>query len=664
MARSYLRYGFQRFLHVGAAAAAVIVALLLRQILVWHFGFHLGPFITFYAAIMLIALVFGLRAGLAATLMAAVLDMYWVLPPIRQFSIAKEDDVVELALFVLTGIFMSAVSELYLHGRKKLDAALASMTDVLFLIDAKGRLIKYNPAFITFFKFRSKGDCPRTLAELWAILGMSIGEGEPAPQDMWPGARVLRGETVSGAEYTLRRKDTGATWTGSYNFSPIRGTDGAIVGAVVSAQDITERKQAEKLLRASETRYRSAFQTSLDGMIINHLSDGRFVDANRMFLNVTGYDREEIIGRTSLELGIWMNPHDREHLVELLRKSGSYRDFHAQFRKKNGDSFSGIMSSSTFDLDGEPCLLSVLRDISEAKKTEEEIRHLSLFDPLTGLANRRQLMEQFRGRTAFAGRSRHNWAVLFVDLDDFKTLNDALGHQTGDLLLQEVARRLAACVSEVDTVARSGGDEFVLILKDLSETPDDAKAQARVVADKILDAVGRPYHLDGRACIATCSIGITIFGVNHENINDVLQQAELAMYQAKAEGRNIVRVFVPALQAAVNARAEMEGALREGIKTNQFMLYYQPQVEHGRVIGAETLVRWNHPSLGILSPGEFISLAEETKLILPLGDWILETACRQIAAWAQHEQTAQLKIAVNISAVQLRKDDFVPVVSG
>ena len=273
------------------------MALLLRQILVWHFGFHLGPFATSYATIMLIALLFGLRAGLAATLMAAVLGTYWSLPPTRQFSIAKDDDVAELVFFVATGIFISAVSEFYVYGRKMLDTALASMTDVLFIIDASGRLIKYNQSFITFLKFRSKRDCPKTLAELPAILEMSIEEGAPAPLDMWPGARVLRGETASGTEYTLRRKDTGETWVGSYNFSPIRGTDGAIVGAVVSAQDITERKQAEKLLRASETRYRSAFQTSLDGIQILHLSDGRFVDANRTFLNITGYDREEVIGR-------------------------------------------------------------------------------------------------------------------------------------------------------------------------------------------------------------------------------------------------------------------------------------------------------------------------------------------------------------------------------
>uniref|UniRef100_E6PZ96 Uncharacterized protein n=1 Tax=mine drainage metagenome TaxID=410659 RepID=E6PZ96_9ZZZZ len=330
------------------------------------FGFNLGPFTIFYGPIMLIALVFGLRSGLVSTLSAAVLAAYWILPPIKHFSIAQRDDRVELAFFVLIGIFISVVSERYVRGRKLLDAALASMTDVLFVVDGRGRLVKFNRAFIAFHKFRRKGDCPpRTLVELQAYLDMFIGEGGvPVPLEMRPVARALNGEVARGAEYTLRRKDTGETWVGSYNFSPIHGNDNTIVGAVISAQDITERKQAESILRASEIRYRSAFQTSLDGMMINRFPGGKFIEVNQTFLDITGYTREEVIGRTTPELGLWTNPRDREHLVGLLQKKGSCRDFQAQFRKKTGDTFWGIMSSSTLNLDTDLSVFSVLRGLS------------------------------------------------------------------------------------------------------------------------------------------------------------------------------------------------------------------------------------------------------------------------------------------------------------
>jgi EAL domain-containing protein (putative c-di-GMP-specific phosphodiesterase class I) len=214
----------------------------------------------------------------------------------------------------------------------------------------------------------------------------------------------------------------------------------------------------------------------------------------------------------------------------------------------------------------------------------------------------------------------------------------------------------------VGTVGRLGGDEFVVLLEDLSETTEEAAAQAKVVAEKVLARIEEPYQIDGRETISTCSIGITVFGDNSGNINEVLQQADIAMYQAKAAGRNGISFFAPALQAAVNARAVLEEDLRQGIKLQQFLLYYQAQVEDGRVIGAEVLLRWQHPRRGILFPGEFISLAEETRQILPLGNWALESACKQLAVWAGDKKTASIKVAVNISAMQWRQPDFVEAV--
>ena len=298
------------------------------------------------------------------------------------------------------------------------------------------------------------------------------------------------------------------------------------------------------------------------------------------------------------------------------------------------------------------------RELQQLKEAHDEITNLAFFDPLTGLPNRRLLLDRLRQTLAASIRSNRKRALLFVDLDDFKTLNDTLGHHIGDLLLQEVARRIIANIRETDTVARLGGDEFVVLLQDLGETPEDAAAQAKNVAEKILATIHEPYLLDGRECRSSSSIGITVFGNPEDSTNEVLQQADIAMYQAKAAGRNTLHFFAPALQAAVNARAAMEEDLRQSIRANDFELYYQAQVDHGVVTGAEALVRWKHAKRGLLPPDDFIPLAEQTGLILSLGDWVLETACKQIAAWAVKD-TAHLTVAVNISARQLLNPDFV-----
>ena len=298
------------------------------------------------------------------------------------------------------------------------------------------------------------------------------------------------------------------------------------------------------------------------------------------------------------------------------------------------------------------------RELQQLKVAHDEIRTLAFFDPLTGLPNRRMLLDRLRQTLAGSTRSSHKRALLFVDLDDFKTLNDTLGHHVGDLLLQEVARRIAACVRETDTVARLGGDEFVVLLHDLSDKAEVAAAHAKSIAEKILADVDQPYLLSGRECRSSSSIGITVFGDPGDSTNEVLQQADIAMYQAKAAGRNTIRFFAPALQAAVNARAAIEEDLRQALKRGDFILHYQPQLDRGNVTGAEALVRWPHPKRGVMSPVEFIPLAEETGLIVPLGDWVLEAACKQIAAWSQKKETAHLTVAVNISARQLLNTRF------
>jgi diguanylate cyclase (GGDEF)-like protein len=365
------------------------------------------------------------------------------------------------------------------------------------------------------------------------------------------------------------------------------------------------------------------------------------------------------MGRTSVELGIWANDLDRQAMAEMLRESSNCRGFEAQFKKKNGEIAWGELSASKVEIDGVPCLLSVTRDLSHAKAAENTIRSLAYYDALTGLPNRRMLLEKLHQPLAEGAPSGRLRALLLINLDNFKTLNDTLGHQKGDFLLQEVARRISACVHGSDMVSRLGGDEFVVMLEDLSEVAGEAANQAKAVGERILATLGQPYLIGDHEYLSAASIGVTIFGERQKITDDFLQQTDIALHQAKTAGRNVMRFFSPALQATVNARATMEDDLRQAIKKKQFELYYQPQVELGRLTGVEALIRWRHPSRGLVPPDEFIPMAEETGLILPLGEWILKAACTQIAAWANREQQSHFAVAVNISALQFRQPEFV-----
>lgn len=516
--------------------------------------------------------------------------------------------------------------------------------------------------------------CNRRFAEMIGytqqeVQQMSFQQITP-PEDLEASVAVLRkfldgDEGMAQWEKRYLRKDGKLTWA-ELTISIQHDAEGRPLHFIALVEDINKRKEAEATLAAtqaalssSEERYRIAFQMTLDAVNINRLSDGVYLDVNKGFLDIAGFRREEVIGKSALDLKIWADPNDRKRMVDAITKNGVCRNLEAQFRRKSGEVFWGLMSASIIELGGIACVLSVTRDISEAKMAEEEIRNLAFYDPLTGLPNRRLLLERLNQVQASGIRRGRNRALLFIDLDNFKTLNDTMGHHTGDMLLQEVARRLTLCVRESDTVARLGGDEFVVMLEDLSAIPEDAATQAQIAGDKILDAVAQPYMLDGHECVSTSSIGITVFRDHDETTNTALQQADIAMYQAKGAGKNTMRFFAPALQAAVNARATLEGDLRRAIHSGQFVLWYQPQMELGRVVGAEVLVRWRHPERGILYPDEFIPLAEETGLILALGEWVLAAACDQNARWALDKSTAHLNVAVNISPRQFRQPDFV-----
>jgi diguanylate cyclase (GGDEF)-like protein/PAS domain S-box-containing protein len=455
----------------------------------------------------------------------------------------------------------------------------------------------------------------------------------------------------------------GSILWGRLRASVQRNGKGEPLHLVTFVEDITARKSAEehlaaasKELQASEVRHRTVFQTSLNALSVSRLSDGMLVDVNKTFLDLTGFQREEVIGKTAVELGIWVNESERQEVFDELRRDSSVSDVELLFRRKDGNTFWGLTSASVIEFDGVPHVLVATRDLSEVKDAVKMIRELAFYDPLTHLPNRRSLLDLLEKANDTDPRVR---ALLFVDLDHFKLLNDALGHRTGDLLLQEAAQRLAACVRGEGAVARVGGDEFAIVLENPGDTTEQAAKQAKQLGERILTAVALPYLVGERECHFSVSIGITIFGTDLKSGIEALQQGEIAITKAKEAGRNTLRFFSPELQANVNARVHLENELRQAINAKEFELYFQLQVRAGRLIGSEALIRWNHPRRGLLAPGAFIELAEDTGLILPMGNWALWTACVHVAAWAGKNPSGDAPVAVNISEKQFSQPDFV-----
>jgi diguanylate cyclase (GGDEF)-like protein/PAS domain S-box-containing protein len=391
-------------------------------------------------------------------------------------------------------------------------------------------------------------------------------------------------------------------------------------------------------------------------------AEGTILRVNRAFTEMTGYRPEEVIGQKPALLK--SGQHDREFYSAMWQQLTTTGGWEGEVwdRRKNGEIFPKWQTiSAVSGADAKTThYVAAFSDISEQKKAEDRITNLAFYDPLTALPNRRLLLDRLQQAMLAGERSRHQGALLFIDLDQFKTLNDTLGHDMGDLLLIEVAKRLQMCVRASDTAARLGGDEFVVMLENLSELPLEAIAQAEIVSEKILTMLNLPYQLAGHNHRSTPSIGVTLFNGQQTGLDELLKQADLAMYQSKASGRNAIRFFDPKMQAVVTIRAALEKDFRDSLEKNEFVLYYQAQVDaNGCLTGAEALVRWQHPQRGLVQPNDFIPLAEETGLIMPLGQWVLNTACLQMVAWGENPETTHLTMAVNVSARQFRHADFI-----
>jgi diguanylate cyclase (GGDEF)-like protein/PAS domain S-box-containing protein len=492
----------------------------------------------------------------------------------------------------------------------------------------------------------------------WECAGLLVSD------EVWAQhkAQLEARQTFRDFEYEHVTADNGSFYTETSG-APFFDADGSFAGYRGVGKNITKRKQTELALVRSEHLLRLSSQAAQIGSYVINLVTGRW-ESSPLYDEILGIDASftrDMAGWQSL-----LHPDDvhrvkDEFKVTMTNGKAFSREYRV-IRPLDGET-RWVVAWGDFERDslGKPVLqIGAIQDITERKTAADKIEQLAFFDLLTDLPNRRLLLDRLRQAMAASARSEKCGALLFIDLDNFKTLNDTLGHDIGDLLLQQVARRLVTCVREGDTVARLGGDEFVVMLEDLSGNLQEAATQTEIVGEKILAALNETYDLGNYKHHSTPSIGVTLFINHQETIDELLKRADLAMYQAKAAGRNTLRFFDPDMQASVAARAAMEVDLRKAIVEKQFLLHYQAQVNSsGRVIGAEALVRWQHPERGLVSPADFIPLAEECGLILPLGHWVLESACGQLAAWASKPELAHLTVAVNVSARQFSLPNFV-----
>ncbi|SDW52166.1 EAL domain-containing protein [Thiocapsa roseopersicina] len=468
-------------------------------------------------------------------------------------------------------------------------------------------------------------------------------------------AVVETGEMRRNIEYRVRHGDGTWRWHSS-SAMPFRDENGTIVGFQGIARDVTEQRETQEQLRIAAI----AFEAQ-EGMVVTDAS-GVILRVNGTFTRITGYSAEEAVGQTPRLLK--SARHDAAFYKAMwssILETGSWEG-EVWNRRKCGEIYPQWLTVTAVPgPDGRIThYVGTLSDITQRKAAEEEIRELAFFDPLTRLPNRRLLLDRLNLALASSRRHGDCGALFYIDLDDFKTLNDTLGHDQGDRLLQQVALRLTERIRESDTLARLGGDEFVVMIEHLSPNPLEAAQQAETLGNGLLGVLRLPYDLDGQTHYSAASIGITLFDPQPMRVEELMKQGDMAMYRAKAAGRNTMRFFDPSMQSEISARATLEAQLRCGLRDERFMLYYQVQVDRdGGIIGAECLLRWQDQQGCLISPAVFIPLAEQSGLILPIGHWVLQTACTQLAAWSVRTETAQLTLAVNISARQFRRTDFV-----
>jgi diguanylate cyclase (GGDEF)-like protein/PAS domain S-box-containing protein len=456
-------------------------------------------------------------------------------------------------------------------------------------------------------------------------------------------------------EYRIVHADGSVRWVWERGTGVIdvEGRPVALEGLI---QDITKRKHAETMLREAERRYHGLFDNAIEG-IFRTTVEGNYLDANPALAHIYGFESPQELMASLRDIGrqLYVDPQRRAEFMRIVKARGSVTGFESQVYRKNGDVI-WISENSRLVLgeDGRPLSYEgTVEDITERRLYQTRIERQANYDTLTGLANRWLLHDRLEQALLTANSFGTRLAVAFVDLDRFKYINDSLGHHVGDELLKEVAARLLSCVRECDTVARRGGDEFVLLIN--GHPGPDAVQQ---IMERMLAAVSRPWIIEQGEFQVSCSIGVALHPEDGEDARTLLKHADSAMYRAKDSGRDNFQFFTRELNTLMTERLEMEGHLRRALERRQFALAYQPRVDldSGRIVAAEALLRWRIPKRGTIAPQRFIALAEETGLIVPIGKWVLQTACAQNKAW-QDEGLPPIGVSVNVSARQFRQQE-------
>ena len=528
-----------------------------------------------------------------------------------------------------------------------LQSTLESTADGILVVDRQGKIVSWN----------------RRFTQIWAVPYEALEQSDDAPLIASVLDRLKDPQSFLAKVQELYSRPQDESFDvlefadGSVieRYSVPQLLDGAPVGRVWSFRDVTERHRAEEALRASAERYRTLFERNLAG-VFRTSKDGVILDCNNAFAQILGFQSsQDCIGRNVNEH--YVEPRQRAALLETLIARNALTGYELHLKRNDGTPVWVLANSSL--LDGESDVIEgTLVDITQRKNAESQLVHQAYHDALTGLPNRILFHDRLTHALGSARRQGRGLAVLFLDLDQFKLVNDTLGHAAGDRVLQLVAARLRQSVRESDTVARVGGDEFNLLLPGVTRGSHAAR-----MAEKILATVAQPVDVEGRRLYLTTSIGISLYPDHGAEAETLLTSADIAMYRAKELGRNGFQLCTPAMNARSLERLTLEGELRQGIERGEFRLFYQPQVDlaSGRTVGVEALLRWQHPVRGLVSPDAFIAVAEEARLIVPIGEWALRAACEQAMAW-QADGLRPVRLAVNLSALQFQHGSLPPSV--
>lgn len=550
-----------------------------------------------------------------------------------------------------------------LHSEKRFATLFHLSPNIVVLTRrSDGLIVEVNKAFETLFGWPAAQIVNRTTAELnlWLddsqrqrILDALQDSNDPYTQEL--AVRTATGRVVHGLLATQNIEMQGCAY--------LLSTFTLSTFTLSTFNDSSQQQRAEAALKASEEKFAKAFHSSPDAIVITERRSGLYLEVNQGFTRLTGYAPEEVLGRTVSDIDIWPDAAQRAQLLRDLQDNGRVVLREMLGRNKRGDILTMEISVEPLTLDEAPCLLITARDISQLKNAQAQIRHLAYHDPLTNLPNRALLMERLSQQISLLKREDLRGALLFLDLDHFKHINDSLGHPVGDAVLKIITARLEASVRLEDLVARLGGDEFVVLLTGLPGTREEVVAHVQEAADTLRELLAEPMALDGNRLQVTPSIGVALIPDHGQTPADLLKRADIALYRAKDSGRNATQLYQHSMQKAASERLQMENDLRLALARGELSLHYQPQVDarEDRIVGAEALLRWHHPLLGQQSPGQFIQILEESGMILEVGSWVLDDAC---AACAQLIGDGLIdgetfSLCVNISPRQFRQADFV-----